>query len=76
MRTSLRRLLLSGGVGCPPSLQRESAPIWGFLGSETRGRCQGDSKSRNVRDQATQMKLRMSHTMDTETEPQLGPPLG
>lgn len=33
------------------------------------GGARAESKSRNCQDQATQMKLRMSYTMDTETEP-------
>lgn len=40
------------------------------------GDARAHSKSRNGQDQATKMKLRMSHTVDTETEPQGGPPLG
>lgn len=31
------------------------------------GDARADPKSRNMQDQATPMKLRMSHTMDTET---------
>lgn len=71
--------LLSSGVGCPPySLQRESTATWWGGSWEVRrvGDAGADPKSRNMQDQATPMKLRMSHTMDTETEPQAGPPLG
>lgn len=40
------------------------------------GDARADPKSRNMQDQITPMKLRMSHTMDIETEPQAGPPSG
>lgn len=79
MRTSLRRLCSPVEWAAPPhySLKRESTATWGGSWEVRRvGDAGADPKSRNMQDQATPMKLRMSHTMDTETEPQAGPPSG
>lgn len=78
MRTSLRRLCSPVEWAAPHySLQRESTATWGGSWEVRRvGDAGADPKSRNMQDQATPMKLRMSHTMDTETEPQAGPPSG
>lgn len=63
--------------GLPPTPCRENLqPPGGSWEMRLAGDARANSKSRNVWDQATQMKLRMSHIMDTETEPQVGPPLG
>lgn len=79
MRTSLRRLCSPVEWAAPPLLPAER--VYSHLGGgswEVRrvGDAGADPKSRNMQDQATPMKLRMSHTMDTETEPQAGPPSG
>jgi hypothetical protein len=63
--------------GLPPTLCRERLhPPGGSWEVRLVGGARAESKSRNGQDQAIQMKLRMSHTMDTETEPQVGLPLG
>lgn len=67
--------------GLPPTPCRESLqPPGGWGVSWDTAKLAGDAragpKSKSAQDQATQERLRMSHTVDTETEPQVGPPLG